>query len=241
MKNQVYSEFAQYYDMLGWNKFAHICAERLKTFVRFRGSGNETVLDLACGTGELEYRLQRTNLKFTGVDLSWQMLSQARRKTDSVKYIHGDITSIRLNRKYDIVVCFFDSVNHLGGITAIKRLFKTARMHLNKGGYFIFDMLTPDGLADWESLDIRREKDYTVIMNGYYSPEKITAEIRIEGFIKTGKSSFKRFMQKITERSYTIEKIAESLALAGFDDISVSSFNPDEPVESASRWFFVAG
>jgi len=84
MKNQVYSEFAQYYDMLGWNKFAHVCAERLKTFVRFRGSGNETVLDLACGTGELEHRLQRTNLKFTGVDLSWQMLSQARRKTNGV-------------------------------------------------------------------------------------------------------------------------------------------------------------
>jgi len=48
-------------------------------------------------------------------------------------------------------------------------------------------------------------------------------------------------MQKIIEHSYTIDRIAESLTLAGFDDISVSSFNSNEPVENTSRWFFVAG
>ena len=101
MKNQVYGEFARYYDLLGWNQFSHICAQRLKNFVRLRGVGNETVLDLACGTGELEYKLKRTGLKFTGVDLSWSMLAQARRKNNGVKFLHGDITDIRLNRRFD--------------------------------------------------------------------------------------------------------------------------------------------
>ena len=239
MKDQIYSDFARYYDMLGWNRFSHVCAQRLKNFVRFRGDGSETVLDLACGTGELEYRLRQTNLQFTGVDLSWPMLTQARQKNNGVKFIHGDITSVRLNRKYDLVVCFFDSVNHLGGITAVKRLFKTARLHLNQGGCFIFDMLTPDGLGDWEALDIRRKQDYTVIINGYYDAEKIIAEINIEGFIKTGENTYKRFLQKLTERSYTFDKVAGALTNAGFDNISVTSFNPDEPVKSTSRWFFV--
>jgi SAM-dependent methyltransferase len=225
--------------MLGWNRFSHLCAERLKNFVRFRGNGRKTILDLACGTGELEYKLRRTNLKFTGVDLSRQMLTQARRKNNGAEFIHADITNIRLNREFDLVVCFFDSVNHLSGITAVKKLFKTAGMHLRKGGYFIFDMLTPSGLANWESLDIKRKQDYTVIVNGYYDAEKIMAEINIEGFISTGKNTYKRFSQKIIERSYAFDKVAEALTYTGFDNISVSSFNLDEPIKSTSRWFFV--
>ena len=101
-------------------------------------------------------------------------------------------------------------------------------------------MLTPGGLEEWESIDIRREKDYTVVINGFYDPDKIAAEINIEGFIRAGSNTYKRFLQKIKERSYPIEEVAESLVLAGFDDISVSSFNPDEPIKETSRWFFIA-
>jgi len=240
MKNdRTYGEFARYYDMLGWNRFAQICAERLKNFVAFRGAGEETVLDLACGTGELEYRLKRTKLQFTGVDISGKMLAEARRKNKGVKFIHGDITNVRLNRKYDLVVCFFDSVNHLSGITALKRLFKTARMHLKEGGFFLFDMLTPEGLERWEAIDIRKQEDFYVVINGHYDQEKIKAEVTIEGFVKSGRNTYRRFNQKVSECSYTLDKIAEALTIAGFDDISVTSFNNDEPVEETSRWFFV--
>ncbi|MCP4582796.1 MAG: class I SAM-dependent methyltransferase [candidate division Zixibacteria bacterium] len=239
MTDRIYGEFARYYDLLGWNRFAQFSAERLKNFVAFRGQGKETVLDLACGTGELEYRLKRTKMRFTGIDISWKMLTEARRKNKNVKFIHGDMTNVRLNQKFDIVVCFFDSVNHLSGITAIKRLFKTARMHLNKGGFFIFDMLTPEGLERWEAIDIRREKDYYVTINGHYDQDKIKAEVTIEGFVKSGRSTYQRFNQVVAECSFTLDKVAEALTIAGFDDISVTSFNNDEPIEETSRWFFV--
>lgn len=245
MKTNVYGDFACYYDLLGWNRFSKICAQRLKNFVRLRGKGDETVLDLACGTGEIEYRLHKTKLRFAGVDISHQMLKQARRKNKSVKFIHGDITSIRLNKRFDLVVCFFDSVNHLSGITALYKMFKTARIHLREGGFFLFDMLSPEGLAGWELIDIRRKPGYTLIVNGFYYPEKMMADITIEGFINTksqnsmGKAIYKRFLQKIYERSYPLDRVAESLTRVGFSNISVSSFDPDEPVKSASRWFFV--
>ena len=245
MINRIYEDFANYYDMLGWNRFSKLCALRLENFVRLRGKGNETVLDLACGTGELEYRLNRTNLRFTGVDISQQMLKQARRKNKNVRFVHGDITSIRLNKRFDLVVCFFDSVNHLSGITALCKVFKTARIHLRQNGFFLFDMLSPEGLAGWECIDIRRKPDYTLIVNGFYYPEKTMADITIEGFINAkqhgsmGKTMYRRFLQKIYERSYTLDKVTYSLGRIGFSNISVSSFDTDEPVQSASRWFFV--
>jgi len=235
----VYGDFAGYYDLLGWNGFARFSAERLKNFVAFRGHGYETVLDLACGTGELEYILRRSKLQFTGVDLSWKMLSQARRKNKGVKFYHGDIVNVRLNKKYDLTVCFFDSINHLSGLSAIKKAFKTARAHLKPGGFFIFDMLSPEGLERWEAIDIRKQPDYYVIINGHYYPEKIKAEVTIEGFVKSGGNSYKRFVQLVKECSFPLDIVAEALTIAGFDEISVTSFNTDEPIEAASRWFFV--
>ena len=239
MKTPIYGEFARYYDQLGWNRFAKITAERLKAFVKFRGTGDETVLDLACGTGELEYLLRKTKLKFTGVDISWQMLTRARQKNKDVEFFHGDITGVRLDRKFDIVVCYFDSVNHLSGITAMKKMFKTARMHLKPGGYFIFDMLTPEGLSHWESIDIRKDDDHYVVVNGHFDEEKIQAEVTIEGFVKSQGEEYVRFCQNVKECTYPLDKVAEALTIAGFDDITVTSFDLEEPVESTSRWYFV--
>lgn len=238
-KTNVYDEFALYYDFLGWNRFSRVCAERLKNFVRFRGRGRETILDLACGTGELEYSLRRSGLRFTGVDLSKQMLARARSKVDGVRFIRDDITAVRLQKTFDITVCLFDSVNHLGGITPVEKLFKTAKIHLRDGGYFIFDMLTPEGLAHWGSVDIKRGKDHVVIIDGEFDSEKILAEISIEGFVRSGKNSFRRFMQKIRERSYPFETVVGALANAGFNHITVSSYEPDQPLATASRWFFI--
>jgi len=239
MKNQIYGEFAHHYDLLGWNRFARICAIRLANFVRLRGTGRESVLDLACGTGELEFQLRRTGLSFTGVDISYQMLSEARRKNPRAGFVHGDITSVRLNRKFDIVTCFFDSLNHLGSLTDLKRTFKSARLHLRDNGFFIFDMLTPTGLAGWEAVEVRKSPEYYVTINGHHDVEKGRAEVTIEGFVRANKDSYRRFKQMVAERSYPFEDIRDSLSGVGFDKIAVSSFNTDEPLENASRWFFV--
>ena len=239
MRETIYGDFARYYDFLGWNRFARICAERLRQFVKLRGNGSETVLDLACGTGELEYRLKKTGLKFTGVDISRRMLSEARLKNKGMRFVHGDISGVRLNRKFDIVTCFFDSVNHLQGTAALRRMFKTVRIHLKPGGFFIFDMLTPEGLEKWESVEIRRGKDYYVAINGFYDSARIKAEVTIEGFVKTPKQGYARFCQRVKEMSYPLDKVAEILTGAGFSDISVTSFDLAEAVEHSSRWYFV--
>jgi len=239
MSKQIYGDFARFYDILGWNRFARICAERLNNFVKFRGNGYETILDMACGTGELEHLLANSGLKFTGVDISRKMLTEARHKTRGVKYIYGDICDIRLGQKYDLAVCFFDSVNHLSGATAIKKMFKTVKMHLKPGGFFLFDMLTPEGLEEWESIDIRRDHDHYVVVNGHYDPDKIKVDVTIEGFVETSKDTYTRFCQQIRECSMPLDKVAELLTIAGFDDISVTSFDLEEPIEHTSRWYFV--
>lgn len=237
MKN-VYGDFSRYYDMLGWNLFAGICAERLEAFFRLRGEKPETVLNLACGTGELEKLLGKTGIKFTGVDASPGMLREARRKCPGAKFVKADAADVRLNRKFDMVLFLFDSANHMYSLSHLSRVFKNARRHLKKGGYFIFDINTPAGLKAWEEIQVRRAKNYTVITTGVYDEEEMIAEVIIEAFIKEGRS-YKRTVQLLTEKTYETRDIIEALAKAKLDKIIVTPFDSSEEIEDSGRLWFV--
>jgi len=236
--NNVYGDFSRYYDMLGWNMFARICAERLNAFFKLRGWKPETVLNLACGTGELEKLLEKTGIEFTGVDASAGMLREARRKCPGVKFVKADAAEIRLNRKFDMVLFLFDSANHMHSLAHLVRVFKNARRHLKKGGHFIFDINTPAGLKSWEETNIRRHRKYTVITTGTYNDEEMVAEVIIEAFIKEGRL-FRRTAQLLTEKAFEISDIFDGLAKAKLDKFVVTSFDPAEEIEDAGRLWFV--
>ncbi len=177
--SNAYGDFGKYYDYLGWDKFARNAAVRIRSFIKLQGGCYETVLDLACGTGELEKHLKDTGIRFTGVDASRVMLRVARKKCPGVRFILSDVAEVRIRQKFDLVLFLFDSANHMNSLSHLRRVFRNARRHLKPGGYFIFDILTESGLERWEHVDIRRGDDYTVIANGYYYPEKLVADIFI--------------------------------------------------------------
>jgi SAM-dependent methyltransferase len=237
MKN-IYGDFSKYYDMLGWKLFAGICAERLRAFFKLRGDKPETVLNLACGTGELEKLLKRSGIKFTGVDASPGMLREARRKCPGARFVKADVAEVRLNEKFDMVLFLFDSANHMYSLSHLTRVFKNARRHLKKGGYFIFDMNTAAGLKGWEELQVRRARNYTVITSGVYDDEEMTAEVIIEAFIKEDRR-YKRTVQLLTEKTYDTSEIIERLVKAKLDKIVVTSFDSAEKIEDAGRLWFV--
>lgn len=233
-----YGEFSRYYDLLGWNKFAAAAAVRLRSFFKLRGINPESILDMACGTAELEKIMSRSSIRFVGVDASEGMLREARMKCPGLKLVHGDAASVRVPGKFDMVLLLFDSANHMNSLAHLKRLFRNARRHLVDGGFFIFDYLTAIGLERWEHIDIRRVAGHTVISHGFYYPEDHSVDIFIEAFVKKGKY-YDRVYQKIVERTYRSADIFTALKEAGFAKILVSSFDPGEELEEASRLWLV--
>lgn len=236
MRN-AYGDFSKYYDYLGWNKFARSAAIRIKSFIKLRGVKPKSILDLACGTGELRKAIGKSNIRYVGVDVSAGMLKVARCKCPGAKFIRDDAASVRLKEKFDMVLFLFDSANHMNSLSHLKRVFKNARRHLDNG-FFIFDILTDIGLERWEHIDIRRTDNYTVISNGYYYPDDLSADIFIEAFVKQGKK-YDRVYQKVVERTYPPADIFDALTEVGFLKVLVSSYNPDEELEEASRLWFV--
>jgi SAM-dependent methyltransferase len=52
------------------------------------------------------------------------------------------MASFSLGEQFDVVICVFDSLNHLLSFDAWRSLFDAAHAHLVEGGLFIFDVNT---------------------------------------------------------------------------------------------------
>lgn len=98
---------------------------------------------MGCGTGSHALILGSKGYKITGVDLSAEMIEIAKRKTRDKKmrinFIQGDIKSINLKKKFDVIISMFAVISYQITNEDIISVFLTARNHLNQGGLFIFD------------------------------------------------------------------------------------------------------
>jgi SAM-dependent methyltransferase len=104
-----------------------------------RGAGS--LLELGCGTGTMLEGLGGIG-RLTGIDRSPEMLAIARAKVPDARLIEDDITTFELGERFDVVICVFDTLNHLTSFDGWKALFERAHAHLAPGGLFMFDVNT---------------------------------------------------------------------------------------------------
>ncbi len=69
-------------------------------------SGRDECLDFACGTGRIAAVAAGCFSTVVGVDVSATMLQQAKHNCDTVEFIQQDITSVPLDRSFDVVTAF---------------------------------------------------------------------------------------------------------------------------------------
>ena len=106
-----------------------------------------SVLELACGTGQLLMPIADLGFRSVGVDLNPAMLSAARDRARianaDVRLIEGDMRSFSLDEKFSLVFVARNSLLHLHSRDDFARLFETVRKHLESGGLFAFDIFNP--------------------------------------------------------------------------------------------------
>jgi len=108
-------------------------SERIKRLIRKHSKiPVKTVLNLGCGGGHVDWVLKRY-FTITGIDISTNMLKNARKLNPQVTYLKADMRRIRLKKEFDAVV-LHDSVNYMLTRNDLKAVFKTAYVHLKPGG-----------------------------------------------------------------------------------------------------------
>jgi SAM-dependent methyltransferase len=133
----------------------------------------KTVLELGCGSGSI-LKVLTKHYSCEGIDLSSEMLKIARDKAPRATLHRGDITNFDLKRRFDVIICPFDTLNHVISFKGWCSVFRNAHKHLNPGGVFIFDINTEykldsyaeepfvtENTADCVSIiEVRRERRY---------------------------------------------------------------------------------
>lgn len=135
-----YSVFATVYDRL-MRERKNLYNEYVE-FIKFNFPNKKIkILDIACGTGELIKKLGYIYNNIEGIELSKEMINLSRKKTFK-KIYQADMTNFKLKRRYNLILCTFDSLNYLLNKNSIKRSFKNFYNHLERGGSLIFDINT---------------------------------------------------------------------------------------------------
>jgi SAM-dependent methyltransferase len=108
-----------------------------------------SVLDLGCGTGQFLSRLIG-GVTAVGVDLAAAMLDVARARPggDRVTWVEADARSVRLDRRFDLIVLTGHAFQVFLTPEDQQAVIDTIAAHLVPGGRFVFDSRNPD-LAAW--------------------------------------------------------------------------------------------
>ncbi len=134
--------------------------------VKLLGVGVDArVLDVACGEGRYARALQRRGMRVTGVDLSPELLQEAREKARALpgapQYVRCDIRRLPFSRQFDAAVCMFTSFGYFGGQADDEAIFTGVARALVRGGRFLLDFLNaPQVRANFVPYEERRDGAY---------------------------------------------------------------------------------
>lgn len=143
----MYQVLASYYDALVKDDQA---TQDWVSFIE-KHAHFESVLEYACGSGEITLALSKKGYPVKASDLSSEMIEMAKRKDGSEKvdfFVHDMVEP--LDEKADCVLCLCDSMNYLIEENDFRQVIQNAYGNLHENGTFIFDVHSLDRLDEFE-------------------------------------------------------------------------------------------
>ena len=223
----IYEGFAYIYAHGSYPQYSLRISGIFPSILEYLGAKPKTVLDLACGEGTFAVNMAMKGFKVTGVDISPYMLELAKqlakKKHVDVDFLLQDIRSLALERKFDLVTCWYDSLNYLLKKRDLETTFAGVCRILGEKGFFIFDINTIYGFVT------RRQKHLCIVEQNSseileinrlaYDFEENIASTRITGFIR-GEREWARIDEVHKQRGYSLGEIKECLRNAKLQELA---------------------
>lgn len=243
-----YQTFAKLYDDL-FDEAAY--ADWFQYATKFIKNKDGKLLELAGGAGRLAIELKQAGYDDISVlDLSTEMLALAAQHAQEAELdlplIEGDMREWSdFDERFATITSFADSFNYLANEDEILMAFKQVAEHLEDGGQFLFDVISP-----WQT-DVyypgymyNWHDDETAFMWSSYGVEEQphTVEHELTFFVYNEDiDGFQQLQEVHTERTYSLNTYKRLLTEAGFTNIEVTAdFGRAEVTDESPRWFFNA-
>jgi SAM-dependent methyltransferase len=202
-----------------------------------------TVLDLACGTGNVTLELERRGYRVTGVDNSEAMIRRAQAKAARhARFLLQDARSLSLPEPFDACVSLFDSLNYLLTPEELASAFAGVHQHLNARGLFVFDVNTIRALERGMFSQEGHGADDTLsyVWRSEYEPETRLCRIAMRFQVQTPTGT-REFYETHVQRGYPLAEIRALLEGAGMEVLGIYQGYGFQPAsERSDRAYFVA-
>ncbi|MGM0828430.1 MAG: class I SAM-dependent DNA methyltransferase [Bacillota bacterium] len=241
-----YERFAYVYDYLMQDVPYDCWLEFVNKQAKAYSLQGESVLDIACGTGELSLRLVRDGYNVTGVDLSQDMLMVAQEKAlemnVKLNLFQQDMSKLDSLGEYDLITIFCDSLNYLEDERDVENTFKSVYAHLKHDGLFLFDV---HSIYKMTQIFINQtftltDEHVSYIWDCFPGEVPNSVEHELTFFVKDEETNqYKRVEELHKQRTYPILNIKEWLKDAGFEVLNISAdFTQEAPTDHSERIFF---
>jgi SAM-dependent methyltransferase len=231
-----YAEFAKFYDQVMGDRSPLI--DRVRGYIERYLPAAGSLLELGCGTGAVLAGLA-PGLRVAGVDLSPEMLATAARNVGAASLVEADITTFSLGTRFDVVICMFDTLNHLPTFDSWLKVFGQVHAHLAEGGLFVFDVNTVGRLQRLSQAPAHVEDfgPHTLIMDVTPGEGSLSLwDVRI--FEQVNGDEFRLHHERIPELGVPLTVIHEALA-GNFELLEATDPDGGRATDESSRVYFV--
>jgi SAM-dependent methyltransferase len=232
---QEYDHLADLYDL----EYAH--DYDLPFWLSLAGREAGPVIEWGAGTGRIAVPLAAGH-DVTAVEISQGMLERGREKSQSVEWIVGDMRDVRLERRYGLAVCAFNSFLCLRSVEDALAFLRNAREHLVPGGLLGIEVsaFSPEELAGGQELrpDFTRELsdgrlDRFSVSTYDAATQLMHMRLFYERYDRSGSLEY-RMAHDLAIRIVNRDELLLMLRLAGFEAEEIYGDFEGEPFSSAS-------
>ena len=115
-------------------------AVELAGLIRARVADSATsLLDVGCGTGRHGEEFRRLGFDYVGVDLSPEMLAEARKRLPSTTFVESDIRALSLEERFDAVVCLNATIGYMRTTEDLAVALRNLARHVTPGGILLVE------------------------------------------------------------------------------------------------------
>ena len=210
-------------------------------------------LDLACGSGNYTVALAAQGLKMTGIDISNEMLTKARAKSNAIEWFLGNAKQLPFEAQAFTGVTCILATHHLDELT---KVFKEV-YRVMKSGQFVIFTSTPEQMQTYwlshyfptmiaESLkamssyevlqSMLTEAGFTTVQSKSYfvtnslqdlflQAGKYRPEIYLDPVVRAGTSGFAKFCP-LAEEEHGLRKLEKDIQSGKINEV-IKSFESD--------------
>lgn len=245
-----YKRFAEVYDLLMDDVPYDQWFENTVTVFDKYNVKTDSILELACGTGNMTNRFAGNGYRIVGTDISDDMLmiaqDKAYEKNLKVDYLYQDMTKINYKTKVDCVVSYCDGLNYIRSYDDLELVFEGVEGILKEQGYFIFDISSHYKLSKviGNNKFMESHEDVVYIWDNYYDDQTEYLDMDLDIFIRCDEFDeediFERVHETHKQRAYKRDELISAIGKKGYEVLDVLDTNSmEKAIETTERELYI--